>query len=81
MIKISRGLDLPLVGAPEQAVNASSPMRAVAVLGADYIGMKPTMAVREGDRVKRGDLLFSCKKTEGVLYTAPAAGTWTRATS
>ena len=75
MIKISRGLDLPLGGAPEQAVSASSPMRAVAVNGADYIGMKPTMAVREGDRVKRGDLLFSCKKTEGVLYTAPAAGT------
>jgi Na+-transporting NADH:ubiquinone oxidoreductase subunit A len=75
MIKISRGLDLPLDGAPEQAISDASTARAVAVLGSDYVGMKPTMAVREGDRVRRGDTLFSCKKTAGVIYTAPAAGT------
>ncbi|MEX2476061.1 Na(+)-translocating NADH-quinone reductase subunit A, partial [Marinobacter sp.] len=34
----------------------------------------PTMAVKEGDRVKRGTLLFTDKKTEGVRYTSPAAG-------
>ena len=75
MIKISRGLDVPIEGAPEQRIEDGPTVRAVAVLGADYIGMKPTMAVQEGDRVKRGDVLFSCKKTEGVIYTAPAAGT------
>ncbi|MCH8506343.1 MAG: Na(+)-translocating NADH-quinone reductase subunit A, partial [Ectothiorhodospiraceae bacterium] len=42
--------------------------------GADYPGMKPTMAVREGDRVRRGQLVFEDKKQPGVLYTAPAAG-------
>ena len=36
--------------------------------------MKPTMAVREGDRVKLGQLLFTDKKTDGVRYTAPASG-------
>jgi Na+-transporting NADH:ubiquinone oxidoreductase subunit A len=36
--------------------------------------MKPTMAVREGDRVKLGQVLFSDKKTAGVHFTAPAAG-------
>ena len=45
------------------------------LIGFDYTGMKPTMAVREGDRVKRGSLLFTDKKTEGVRYTSPAAGT------
>jgi Na+-transporting NADH:ubiquinone oxidoreductase subunit A len=44
------------------------------LIGFDYIGMKPTMAVKEGDRVKRGTLLFTDKKTEGVRYTSPAAG-------
>ena len=48
--------------------------RAVALLGADYHGMKPTMAVQVGDAVKRGDLLFTDKKCEGVRYTAPAGG-------
>jgi Na+-transporting NADH:ubiquinone oxidoreductase subunit A len=36
--------------------------------------MKPTMEVQEGQRVKLGELLFTDKKTEGVRYTAPAAG-------
>ena len=75
MIKIRRGLDLPVSGAPEQVVRDGPAVRSVAVIGNDYIGMKPTMRVREGDRVKRGQVLFEDKKTPGVLYTAPAAGT------
>jgi Na+-transporting NADH:ubiquinone oxidoreductase subunit A len=74
MIKIKKGLDLPISGAPEQTITDSKPVRHVALIGFDYIGMKPTMAVKEGDRVKRGTLLFTDKKTEGVRYTSPAAG-------
>ena len=48
--------------------------RHVALLGDDYVGMKPTMEVSEGDRVKLGQVVFSDKKTPGVQYTAPAAG-------
>ncbi len=75
MINIRRGLDLPISGAPEQTIYDGPQIRSVAVIGADYHGMKPTMAVQVGDRVKLGQLLFSDKKTEGVRYTAPAAGT------
>jgi len=74
MIKIKKGLDLPISGAPEQSISDGKAVRHVAVVGFDYNGMKPTMEVKEGDRVKRGTLLFSDKKTEGVRYTAPAAG-------
>ena len=74
MIKIKRGLNIPLAGAPSVDVDASLTTRAVALLGADYHGMKPTMAVQVGDAVKRGDLLFTDKKCEGVRYTAPAGG-------
>lgn len=74
MIKIKRGLDLPIAGAPRQEVADGPQIRTVAVLGPDYIGMKPTMAVSEGDRVNKGQLLFTDKKTEGVRYTAPAGG-------
>src|SRR5690554_3213422 len=74
MIKIKKGLDLPISGAPEQTITDGKPIRHVALIGFDYIGMKPTMAVKEGDRVKRGTLLFTDKKTEGVRYTSPAAG-------
>jgi Na+-transporting NADH:ubiquinone oxidoreductase subunit A len=74
MIKIKRGLNIPLAGAPSVEVDPSLATRAVALLGADYHGMKPTMAVQVGDSVKRGDLLFTDKKCEGVRYTAPAGG-------
>ena len=75
MIKISRGLDLPISGAPEQVIHDGPKISQVALVGADYPGMKPTMAVREGDRIALGQLLFTDKKNEGVRYTAPAAGT------
>ncbi len=74
MIKITRGLDLPLEGEPTQTIEDGRPIKTVAVMGPDYIGMKPTMAVAEGESVKKGQLLFHDKKTPGVQYTAPAAG-------
>src|SRR5690554_6997612 len=74
MIKIKRGLDLPIAGAAEATItskNASS----VALIGFDYVGMKPTMLVQVGDKVAKGQPLFEDKKTPGVIYTAPVAGT------
>jgi len=75
MIQIKRGLDVPIAGEPAQTVHDGSRVRTVAVLGVDYVGMKPTMAVKEGETVKKGQLLFSDKKTDGVVFTAPAGGT------
>lgn len=74
MIKTRQGLDLPIAGAPEQRIDDTRAPRSVAVLGDDYPGMKPTMAVQEGDVVRLGQVLFTDKKTPGVAYTAPGAG-------
>ena len=74
MIKIRQGLDIPIAGMPVQEIERGSRVRSVALLGADYPGMKPTMHVREGDRVRLGQVLFEDKQTEGVRYTAPGAG-------
>ncbi|MCS2609422.1 Na(+)-translocating NADH-quinone reductase subunit A [Halomonas dongshanensis] len=74
MIEVKKGLDLPITGAPEQRIDDAQPARHVAILGTDYVGMKPTMEVQEGDKVKLGQLLFTDKKTEGVRFTAPASG-------
>lgn len=74
MIKITKGLDLPISGAPRQTIVEGRNVDTVAVIGTDYVGMKPTMSVREGDRVKLGQVIFSDKKTPGVNFTAPAAG-------
>lgn len=74
MINIKQGLDLPITGTPEQSISQGNAVTEVAVVGPDYVGMKPTMAVKEGDRVKKGQVLFTDKKTAGVQYTAPASG-------
>lgn len=74
MIRIKRGLDIPIAGSPRQEIDRGQKVRSVAVLGGDYPGMKPTMLVSEGDQVRRGQKLFEDKKNEGVYYTAPAPG-------
>lgn len=75
MIKIRRGLDLPITGTPKQSIEDGPTIRSVAVVGFDYHGMKPTMEIKVGDKVKLGQLLFTDKKTQGVKYTSPASGT------
>lgn len=75
MIKIKRGLNIPIQGTPSSTIDAFVTPRNIGVVGHDYHGMKPTMEVREGDTVQKGQVLFSDKKTPGVHYTAPASGT------
>ncbi|WP_405227973.1 Na(+)-translocating NADH-quinone reductase subunit A [Lentisalinibacter sediminis] len=72
--QIRKGLDIPLAGKPEQVIESARPVGSVALLGLDFIGLKPRMAVKPGDRVRLGDPLFSDKQTPGVTYTAPGAG-------
>lgn len=74
MILIKKGLDLPISGKPAQRIENARPVPHVALLGCDYPGLKPTMLVAEGDRVKLGQPLFSDKKNPLVLYTSPGAG-------
>lgn len=72
--RIKKGLRLPIDGAPEQRIDEAPVPTRVAILAADYVGMKPTMHVAVGDHVRRGQLLFEDKKTPGVRFTALAGG-------
>ena len=74
MITIKKGLDLPISGAPEQVIQDGPTISEVAVLGEEYVGLRPSMAVKVGDSVKKGQLLFSDKKNIGIKFTAPASG-------
>ncbi|HDZ6821901.1 TPA: Na(+)-translocating NADH-quinone reductase subunit A [Mannheimia haemolytica] len=77
MITIKKGLDLPIAGKPEQVIHNGNTVTEVAMLGEEYVGMRPSMKVREGDVVKKGQVLFEDKKNPGVVFTAPASGTVT----
>lgn len=74
MINIKKGLDVPIQGAPQQVIHDAPVIKTVATLGEEYIGMRPTMHVRVGDRVLKGQVLFEDKKNQGVKYTSFASG-------
>ena len=73
-IKLKKGLDIPIKGKPTQEVSNAPLVKRVAILGNDYVGMKPTMLVQEGDIVKLGQPLFTDKKIPFVQYTSPGSG-------
>lgn len=75
MIKIKKGIDIPLAGEPRQDIEGAAETRSVALLGADYPGLKPSLQVAEGDRVRLGQALFTDRRHEDVVFTSPGAGT------
>ncbi|QYJ99692.1 Na(+)-translocating NADH-quinone reductase subunit A [Shewanella alkalitolerans] len=75
MITIKKGLDLPITGGPEQVIHNGPAIKHVATLGEEYIGLRPTMKIKVGDKVQKGQVIFEDKKNPGVKYTALASGT------
>ena len=57
MIKIKKGLDLPISGAPQQTRMKTHVAKQVAIVGADFPGLKPTLLVAVGDNVQQGPVL------------------------
>lgn len=73
MIRIRKGLDIPISGVPVQRAEVKT-ARSVALLGRDYPGLRPVLQVAEGDRVRRGQTLFHDKRNPGVNFSSPAGG-------
>lgn len=74
-IKISKGLNIPMSGVPIQSLSPEiKETEKVALLGEDYHGLKPAMAVEVGTKVKKGSVLFAAKQNSGVVYTSTVSG-------
>ncbi len=73
-VTLNKGLDLPIKGAPEQQIHDGRPVGTVAVLGADYLGLKPRLHVAEGDVVSAGSPVFAHKDTPDAVIVSPVAG-------
>ena len=78
VIRIKRGLNIPLRGSAEKILQTPSRAPEYAVKPPDFHGLFPKMMVEEGERVKAGSPLFYDKYNEDVLFTAPVSGTYTR---
>ena len=72
--KVSKGLNIPISGNINPDKKNCVSVRNVALLGEDYHGLKPTMLVKEGNVVIKGQNLFEDKKNPGVKFTSPVSG-------
>lgn len=67
-------MDLPLAGEPQQVIADGSPVGSVALLGEDYPGLRPSLLVSEGDRVRLGQALFTNRRCPDARFTSPGSG-------
>lgn len=76
MTVINKGIHLPISGVvSDTEIHPFIPHAPVGIIGDDYIGLKPTMLVAEGDKVTLGQALFEDKKNAGVWVCSPVSGT------
>ncbi len=74
-IRIRKGLDIRLAGAPARDVLTWLDAPEVALVPSEFPGVKPRVLVKEGDYVRRGAAVLEDKMRPGLKFTAPAAGT------
>ncbi|MFO7977537.1 MAG: NADH:ubiquinone reductase (Na(+)-transporting) subunit A, partial [Bacteroidales bacterium] len=77
IIKITKGLNIPLEGAAEKNLQQAPRSKVYAVKPPDFHGLTPKMLVQEGDKVQVGTPLFFDKYHEQVIFTSPVSGTYT----
>jgi Na+-transporting NADH:ubiquinone oxidoreductase subunit A len=73
-IKIKRGMDIKLEGAPSLDVRQANSPATFAIKPTDFKGLVPKMHVKQGDVVQAGDCLFADKKNDKICFTAPVSG-------
>ena len=73
-MRVTKGLDIPIEGEPEQSIADGPAVSSVAVLGGDYVGLSPALQVAQGDRVKLGQPLFADRKQPSVIFASPGSG-------
>jgi Na+-transporting NADH:ubiquinone oxidoreductase subunit A len=73
-IRIRKGLDLPVAGAPEQSIHPGPAIRHVALCGPDFKGLRPRLRVEVGDEVGLGQPLIEDKRDPAVCYGSPGRG-------
>jgi Na+-transporting NADH:ubiquinone oxidoreductase subunit A len=77
-IRIRRGLDIAIPGAPRQTVGEQISTDTCGLMVDDYPDVHPAMAVAVGDRVAAGETLFTDRRRPEIAFTAPIAGTVTQ---
>ena len=71
---LKRGLDIPIKGRAAGSIVELDPPETVAYAPTELRGVVPRMAVREGDAVQAGSVLFYDKANPAMVFRSPIAG-------
>jgi len=72
---LRKGLNVPISGAPRPEISTGGTVRTAGILGEDYVGLKPRIAVSEGDAVGPGTPIMFDKDMPEAQIVSPVAGT------
>ena len=75
VVKISKGLNINLKGAPVAEFTSVAPAKLYALMPADFTRVTPKVVVKPGDKVKAGDPLFFDKENPELQFVSPVSGT------
>ncbi len=78
-IRVRRGFDLVIEGAPRQAIEPAPESHTFALFEHDLPRGRYLLRVAEGDRVEQGQTLFVDRRRPSIVFPAPAAGRVIRA--
>ncbi|MBV7439910.1 Na(+)-translocating NADH-quinone reductase subunit A [Weeksellaceae bacterium TAE3-ERU29] len=73
-IRISKGLDIKLVGEADKVISDVADSTEYAIVPDDFHGIIPRLIKREGDAVKAGEAVFHSKLNDKVLFPSPVSG-------
>ncbi|MBW2936645.1 Na(+)-translocating NADH-quinone reductase subunit A [Aureisphaera sp. CAU 1614] len=76
-IKIKKGLTINLKGEAEKTLSKAPRSRTFAIRPKDFHLVTPKMVVKEGAKIKAGDVLFYSKSEESIKFVTPVSGTLT----
>ncbi len=75
VIKIKKGLNIPLAGKAEKIFGQSRLPDLFAIKPTDFKGVVPKVVAKEGDAVKIGTVLFQDKYHPEIKFVSPVSGT------
>ena len=76
-IKIKKGLQIPLLGKPEEVFRGEITSEYLQVCPEDFQGITPKLNVKVDDTVKAGQALFFSKMYPDMMFASPVSGTIT----
>ncbi len=75
VVKISKGLNINLKGAPVAEFTQVAPAKLYALMPSDFTRVTPKLVVKPEDKVKAGDPLFFDKENPELQFVSPVSGT------